>query len=58
MTGNQSRAERLIDDMLAAQSRFVQAWCDGACLTDQQRKDEAVRDAARNALLKMIGDES
>lgn len=51
----EAAAIRLIDDMLAAQSRLAQAWGDIARLADQQRKDEAARDAAREALLKMVG---
>lgn len=47
-------AGRLMDEMLAAQTRFAQAWHDGVELTTQQRADEASRDRARIALLAMM----
>ena len=50
-----AHATRLIDEMLAAQSRIAETWTDGMLMTSQRRKDEAVRDAARDGLLQMIG---
>lgn len=49
----EKQAERLIDEMLAAQSRFAAVWSDGP-LTDRQRRDEAVRDNARDKLMEML----
>lgn len=45
---------RLMDEMLAAQTRFAQAWRDGAPLTEAQIQDEKIRDTARARLLKML----
>ena len=47
-------AERLIDEMLAAQSRFAQAWRDDAPLTPAQIEDERRRDAARTKLMEIV----
>lgn len=48
------RAERLIDVMLAAQSRFAAEWKAGVPLTPQQQRDEATRDQARDDLMRML----
>lgn len=48
------QAERLIDLMLAAQSRFAADWRDGAPLTWQQKLDQRRRDIAREQLMGMI----
>lgn len=49
-----TQANRLIDEMLAAQTRFAQAWRDGTPPTEQQRRDAAQRDEARSVLLSLI----
>lgn len=46
-------AMRLIDEMLAAQSRFAAAWCDDTELSPSQLRDEQIRDEARRKLLNM-----
>lgn len=51
---NPDEPKMLIDTMLAAQTRFAQAWRDGVPLTDQQKQDEFIRDRARDTLLKII----
>lgn len=45
---------RVIDEMLAAQSRLTAAWKDGVPLTPEQIKDEQIRDGARAALLSLF----
>ena len=48
-------ANRLIDDMLAAHSRFYDEWHDGGAeLTAEQQRNECVRDNARTQLLLMV----
>jgi hypothetical protein len=46
--------ERLIDEMLAAQSRFAQEWQDGRPLTKSQIENELRRDEARRKLMELI----
>jgi hypothetical protein len=45
---------RVIDVMLAAQSRLAVTWKDGVSLTPEQKKDEEIRDGARAALLSLF----
>ena len=54
MTQRRALAARLIDSMLAAQSRFASAWRDGAPLTPQQERDERQRDEDRAKLLELV----
>lgn len=51
---NEHEAERLIDEMLAAQSRFAAAWTDNGPLTEQQLRDEVTRDKARAKLMRLL----
>lgn len=48
------QAERLIDLMLAAQTRFAATLRDGVPLTWQQKLDQRRRDIAREQLMGMI----
>ena len=47
----ESKIARMIDEMLAAQSRFARAWRDGQPLTEQQKQDEEIRDGLRAELI-------
>jgi len=50
-------ANRLIDEMLAAQTRFATAHYDSRDLTEQQQqRDETVRDRSRSALMILMRD--
>lgn len=42
---------RVIDEMLAAQSRLAVSWRDGAPSTPEQTRDEQIRDGAKATLL-------
>jgi hypothetical protein len=49
-----SKLDRLLDEMLAAQSRFAAAWRDDRPLTKQQQRDEIIRDRCRSEILEIV----
>lgn len=50
------RLQHLLDEMLAAQSRFAVAWMDGKRLTRQQKRDEQIRDDCREQILALLAE--
>lgn len=53
-TPKNKKWDRVIDDMLAAQSRFAMAWRDGKDLTYQQKEDSKIRDARREEIYQAL----
>lgn len=54
MSDGSAEVNRLVDKMLAAQSRFAVTWRDDLPLTEQQGRDAAQRDEARSILLSLM----
>lgn len=57
-TPTRTASERLIDEMLGAQSRFVQAWKDDRPIVSIRLEEQKRRDTARKALMDLICGES